>query len=71
MEDFEDFIESFEALDFRDVMEAEEELADPTPEDEEDVSLERSREESLEEMEEDFFEEDDDDSLESLTSKSE
>ena len=70
MEDFEDFIESFEALDFRDVMEAEEELADPTPEDEEDVSLERSREESLEEMEEDFFEEDDD-SLESLTSKSE
>ena len=44
LEDFEDFIESFEALDFRDVMEAEEELADPTPEEEEDVSLERFRE---------------------------
>ena len=61
-------IESFEVLDFRDVMEAEEEFADPTPEDEEEASLERFREESLAEMEEDILEEDD--SLdESLTSK--
>ena len=46
LEDLEDLIDSFEVLDFRDVMEAEEEFADPTPEDEEEASLERFREES-------------------------
>ena len=62
-------IDSFEVLDFRDVMEAEEEFADPTPEDEEEASLERLRVESLAEMEEDILEEDDDSLDESLTSK--